>query len=52
MDVPESSRAISHVNVELKTKVTGNPSVSTIRVDVVNDHISLIFIPLCKSDVF
>jgi hypothetical protein len=43
------SRAISRVNVELKANVSEISSVSTIRFDVVNDRISLIFIPFVKS---
>jgi hypothetical protein len=37
------SRAISRVNIELRTNVSGIPPVSIIRVDVVNDRMSLIF---------
>jgi hypothetical protein len=47
--VLKSSRAISRVNVELKTNVTEISSVSIIRVDVVNDHMSLIFILVCQT---
>jgi hypothetical protein len=48
--VLKSSQAISHVNAELKTNVSEISSVSIIRVDVVNDHMSLIFIPVCQTD--
>jgi hypothetical protein len=37
------SRAIRCVNVELKTNVSEISSVTIIRVDVVNDHASLIY---------
>jgi hypothetical protein len=48
--VPTFSRAISRVNVKLKTNVSEISSVYIIRVDVVNDRISLIFIPDCQID--
>jgi hypothetical protein len=50
--VPKSSWAISRVNAELKSNVSENPSVSIIRVDVANGHISLIFIQLYKTVAF
>jgi hypothetical protein len=37
----KSSRAISHVNVQLKTNVVDFSFVHIMRVDVVNDHMSL-----------
>jgi hypothetical protein len=40
------SRAISRVNVELKTDVSEVSSVFIIWVDVVNNNMSLIFIPV------
>jgi hypothetical protein len=42
------SPAISRVDVELKPSVSEIWSVSIIRVDVVNDRISLMFIPVCR----
>jgi hypothetical protein len=48
--VLKSSRAISLVNVELKTDVSEISSVSIIRVDVMNDRILLIFTPVCQID--
>jgi hypothetical protein len=44
------SSAIGRVNIELKTNVPEIISVSIIRVDVLNDHVSLIFVPVCESD--
>jgi hypothetical protein len=44
----KSSRAINRINVELKTNVSEISSVSIFRVDVVNDRMSLIFIPVFK----
>jgi hypothetical protein len=41
---------ISRVNVELNTNVSDIASGSIIRVDVANDRISLIFIPVCPTD--
>jgi hypothetical protein len=49
--VLKSSRAIRCVNGELKTNVSEISSVSIIRVDVVNDHMSLIYTPVCQIDV-
>jgi hypothetical protein len=43
MNLPKSSRTTSHVNVELKTNVSEISYVSIFRVDVVNEHISLIY---------
>jgi hypothetical protein len=39
----KSSRAVSRANAELKTEVSGIFSVCITRVDVVNDHTSLIY---------
>jgi hypothetical protein len=47
--VLKSSWVISHVNVELKINVS-EISVFIIRVDVMNGHMSLIFIPVCQID--
>jgi hypothetical protein len=41
--------AISHVNAELKTNVSDTFSVSSIRVDVLNDHTSLIHIQIWRT---
>jgi hypothetical protein len=41
MNVLNSSRAMSHVKVVLKTNVS---EISIIRVNVVNDHVLLIYI--------
>jgi hypothetical protein len=41
---------ISHVNVEVKTHISEIALVSIIKVDVVNDRMSLIFIPVCQID--
>jgi hypothetical protein len=40
----------SHVNVEIKPDVSDIFSASIIRVDVVNDRMSLIVIPVCEID--
>jgi hypothetical protein len=42
------SRAISHVNVEVKTNVSKISLVFNIRADVVNEPMSLIFIPVYR----
>jgi hypothetical protein len=42
------SRAIRCVYFELKTNVSELSSISIIRVDMVNDHMSLIYIPVCQ----
>jgi hypothetical protein len=47
----KSFQAKIHVNIELKTNVSEMSSVSIIRVDVVNGHMSLIFILVCQVDV-
>jgi hypothetical protein len=44
------SRAISRLNAEQKTRISEISAVSIIRVDVVNDYISLIFIADCLID--
>jgi hypothetical protein len=41
---------MSPVNVELRINVSEFSSVSVIRVDVVSDNMSLIFIPVCQID--
>jgi hypothetical protein len=46
------SRAISRVNVELKTNVSYISSVSIVRVDVANDRMSLIFTPVRQIDAY
>jgi hypothetical protein len=48
--VLKSSQVIIHVNVELKTNISGISSVSIVRVSVVNDHTSLILMPVCQFD--
>jgi hypothetical protein len=49
INAPKFSRAISRVNVELNTNVS---DISIIRVDVANDRMSLIFIPVCQIDAY
>jgi hypothetical protein len=46
----EVSQALSRVGVELKTSVSEISSGSIFRVDVANDHTSLICIPMCQID--
>jgi hypothetical protein len=48
INVLKCSRAINRINVELKINVSEISSVSIFRVDVVNDRMSLIFIPVCQ----
>jgi hypothetical protein len=48
--VPKFSRPISRVNVEIKTEVSEISSVSIIRVDVMNDLATLIYVPVCQID--
>lgn len=47
----KSSQEISHVKFEIKTNISEISSVSIFKVNVVNDHISLIFIPVCQIGV-
>jgi hypothetical protein len=49
--VPKFPRPIGHVNVELKTIVSEIPSFSIIRVDVVNDRMSPMFVNLMPRTV-
>jgi hypothetical protein len=44
----KSSLAICHVNAKLKAKVLEILSFPIIRIYLVNDHMSLIFIPVCQ----
>jgi hypothetical protein len=44
INVLKSSQVISCVSVEVKTNTSEVSSISIIRFDVVNDHISLIYI--------
>jgi hypothetical protein len=49
-DALKFPRALSSVKVELKTNVSEFSLVSIIRVDMVNDRVSLMFIPVCQID--
>jgi hypothetical protein len=51
IDEQKFFHSISRVNVELKTNVSEVSSVSIIKVDAVNDRMSLMFILVCKIDV-
>jgi hypothetical protein len=49
--VLKCSRVISGFRVELKITVSEISPVAIVRVDVVNDCMSVIFIPVCEIDV-